>query len=512
MKQELFRMERVTYRENELTMLEDFNLRIDQGEILGLLPLNGQGLPAFLKLLETNLPLFDGYVYYGGERINSWKESRRNPNRISIIGSESRLVDALNGTDNIFVLRQGFRQEFLRTGLLQRQIQPFLEDIGMEIPMDLPAERLSAFERVVLELLRAVVLGHRLIVFHEIGMMISSQELEKLHAILRRYAARGFSFLYICPHFEEVGRICRRCALLSHGRILKTIPCDGMADEVLKLYTSGYERMVRGRLEQIREEKAEKEIMRIRGLNGTAIRNFSLEIRKGECLALQLLDNASFLELCAFLKGERKPESGELWADGRWQSFRAGHFGAVISERATKTMLFPELTYMENLCISLSGRIPSLWRKRSIQRSIQKEYGPILGEDVFSVPVEELTERQKYQLIYARILLARPDVAFCIQPFKSADLAHRMVIWQMLERLLEQGIAVVILALSLSDSLSLADRLVVYGREERREILRKDFSTISEVAPWLFLYATSQPAEASKAPGRSFVGVPPGED
>ena len=148
MNREIFRMERVTYQENGVTFLKDFNLRIDEGEILGLIPVNGYGLNAFLKLLEVNLPLEDGYVYSRGELINSWKDSKRTRSRISVIGAENRLVETLSVTDNIFVLRKGFRQEIIRTGLLHRQLQPFLEDISMDIPADVPVERLTQDEKM----------------------------------------------------------------------------------------------------------------------------------------------------------------------------------------------------------------------------------------------------------------------------------------------------------------------------------------------------------------------------
>lgn len=110
MKQEIFRMERVTYLEQEIMLLEDFNLQIYRGEIMGMIPVNAHGMTAFLKLLQNNLPLYDGYIYYGGEKINSWKESKKQTNRISIIEGKSRLVENMTVLDNIFVLRQSFGQ------------------------------------------------------------------------------------------------------------------------------------------------------------------------------------------------------------------------------------------------------------------------------------------------------------------------------------------------------------------------------------------------------------------
>ncbi|RHT03883.1 ATP-binding cassette domain-containing protein [Ruminococcus sp. AM42-11] len=108
MRNEVLRMERVTYKEDEVVKLKDFNLQIFQGEVMGFLPVNSHGKTALLKLLERNLPLYDGYIYYGGEKVNTWKEHYKAANRISIIQEKSSLAGNLNIADNIFVLRPAF--------------------------------------------------------------------------------------------------------------------------------------------------------------------------------------------------------------------------------------------------------------------------------------------------------------------------------------------------------------------------------------------------------------------
>ncbi len=489
MVQEIFRMERVTYRENEVTMLEDFNLQIDRGEILGLSSLSGHGLSSLLRLMEKNLPLYDGYVYYCGELVNSWKGAVRPQNRISVIGAENRLVDALNVTDNIFVLRQGFRQEIIRNRLLRSQLAPFLKDIDMDLPLDLPVEKLSVFDRVILELLRAVVQGHQLIVLNEIGTLISYEELEKLHQILRHYTEQGFSFFYICPHYEELARICGRVLLLSNGRVIKALQKDKMSDEIIRFYTTEYERMVRFHLEKQNSlERKTAKVLELHGIHAPHLEGRSLDVMEGECLVLKLQNNDMFLEARELLTGGVEASIDSVRVGGKDRKKLQMQDISVISELATKTMIFPEISYMENLCISLSNRIPSIWMNRRIRRSIRKEYEPVLGKDVFDLPVEQLSERQKYQLVYTRVLLAKPRVVFCIQPFKGADLPHRMFIWKMLDMLLEHGIAVVILSLTISDSLSLADRLLMVGKDETKEIYRENFAAVPEIVPWMFLY------------------------
>ena len=99
--------------------------------------------------------------------------------------------------DNVFVLRHGFKQEFIQEELLNRQLQPFLKEIGMEMPADTTVDRLTVFQRVIVELLRSVVAGNHLVVLEEIGALISDRELEALHRILRYYAEkRVFVFIY----------------------------------------------------------------------------------------------------------------------------------------------------------------------------------------------------------------------------------------------------------------------------------------------------------------------------
>lgn len=489
MRREIFRMERVTYKEKEIVFLEDFNIQIYQGEIMGMLMMNSHGLSAFLQLLQTNMPLYDGFVYYGGEIINSWKGSEKLQNRISIIGAENRLVEGLSVSDNIFVLRQGFRQELIRTELLNRQLTPFLEDIGMNISVEAKVENLTVFERVVVELLRAVVMGHHLIVLNEVGALISHNELKKLHEILRHYAEKGFAFLYVGVHFEEIAMICDRCAMLSNGRIQKVIRKDEMADETIAVYPAEYDRMVRYYQKKRKaDEMQAEELMMFHQITGEHLKNVTFRVYEGECLAVQILNNSAFQELSDFILGDVKISQGEIRMDGESIHLPKNRQIAVIRELATKTMIFPELDYMENLCISLLQRVPNLWRKKGIRSSIRKEYGSFLGEEVFELSMEELSEKQKYQMIYTRILLQKPKVVFCIHPFKGADLPMRMFVWKMMEMLLNHGIAVVILSLNLSDSLSIADRLVIIGKEGQLEMKREDFAHVPGNVPWTHIY------------------------
>lgn len=485
MRKEILRMERVTYIVDEVIMLEDFNLHIYQGEILGMVPLNSHGLTEFLSLLQTNLPIFDGYVYYCGEKVNSWKKPYRMSNRVSIIQAKSSLVEQLTVTDNIFVLRRGFRQELVRQKLLTRQLLPFLQDIGMDISADAPIDKLTVFERVVVELLRAVITGNRLIVLNEISSLISYEELGRFHDMLRHYAQKGFTFLYICSHLEEISVICNRTVRMSNGRIQKVITKEQMEDEILRVCPESYNKMVMEHLKKHGADEKGEEIFRWVNMSVSKEKRIPFIVHQGECVALQLSDNEFFQKFTDLLTGKTVEEDQNFFMEGKQIHLLKDRRVAVVRELPTKTMIFPELSYIENLCMSLGQRIPFLWMNKKVRVNIQKEYGAILGEETFSSPVELLSEKQKYQLIYTRVLFQRPKVVFCIHPFRGADVEHRMFIWKMLYMLLNTGISIVIVSMSLSDSLALADRLVIIdGKGNCREILRSDFGSVPGQVPW----------------------------
>ena len=85
----------------------------------------------------------------------------------------------------------------------------------------------------------------------------------------------------------------------------------------------------------------------------------------------------------------------------------------------------------------------------------------MFGEDIYERDVRRLSRRTLYDLVYYRMHLYRPAVVFCVQPFFGADMYRRRHIIDLLELLRARGIALVLLMVNISDSLSVADRLLV---------------------------------------------------
>ncbi|NLO85847.1 MAG: sugar ABC transporter ATP-binding protein [Clostridiales bacterium] len=486
MKNEILRIDRVTCLDQGATELNHFCLDIDAGEIVGLIPLNDMGLTTLLRLLQQNLPIHYGYVYYRGKLVNQWKNPSGGYNRIALIENHSGLADDLTVADNVFVLRQGFKKIFIRQKVLNQQLEPFFKEIDVDLSPVACVRELPVFQRFVAELVKAVVAGCSLIVLREAGSIVSDAQLGYLHKILRHYANQGISFLYISNHYEEVGQICSRAALMQNGQIVKVLQTsDTTSDELQCLGVEDYTKLVYTQEETRHFAGKKKEVMALRSLYYGSINSLNLSINQGECVVLQDLDNNIFQQLIRLLSAEAKPMHGQIIVDDKVFDRSQIRDIAIVQQQPTQSMIFPHLSYMDNLCFTADHRLSSIWRHKRSRRNVRSEFEGLLGNEVFDRSVETLSQKEKYELVYTRILLQRPRVAVCVQPFMQADVSQRMQIWKLIDRLLEKKIAVVILAVNLTDSLSLADRLIQI--EDGRVVSiynRKDFDKLPSSTPW----------------------------
>lgn len=491
MREEVLRLEGVTYWEQGVPQLEDVHLSIRVGEVLGLLPVRGHGLTALSHLLQGNLPLKYGYIYYREELINSWRSPAPKQNRIGVIQSTSSLVEGLTVAENIFVLRGGARSFLVRPRLLRRQLQPFLDEIEVDIKANAYVEELSTFQRFVVELVKAVVTGCHLVMLRDISTFISESELTRLHKILRYYAGRGMSFLYIGYHFEELALVCGRTAMMIDGRITKII----VGKDTPPSSSADYEGKMRRELSRQGESGGTSACrFQMKEVSGGALQKLSFSAKAGECIVLQDLDNRIFDSLLGILVGAVPAEQGGMWMNGNPFVPSYDRQLAIIREDPTHTMLFSEMSYLDNLCFTLDHRLPEMWYSRKVQEGLKRAYADMVDEGLFWVKPIHLSRRQKYDLIYHRILLQAPQVVFCIQPFKGADMELRMHIWELLEELMERGIAVVILAVNLSDALALSHQLIRIHHDGSCECYhRNEFAKVPFAAPWVrFIQSSDQ--------------------
>lgn len=494
MKTEILSMDRVTTDDFEMTNLDNMTLRVFKGEIAGLLPVNEQGRKKLLEVLQHNVPLRYGRVRFNGEQVNSYLSSDLSVNRVAVISGASRLVPDLTVCDNLFVLRRGFRKYFLNQKVLDREAKRQLDMAGIDVRPDLAAERLSELERVSIELVKAVMQRAHLIIFDEISSILSMKEIHRLREMMQIYARQGFSFLYIGNHHEEILPLCDRVMVMKNGRIIKNIT-DIISDEdVLRIAGSeGYPELYFQLKHSSGQEKqayqamqTEDAVLEFRDVSSSSLKQVSFCVSPGECIVL--LDRSMSLveETLKILTNSGDGWSGEIICNGHYLTEGTpmrllDDSIAVISEYPHCSMIFPHLSFLENLSIIADRKISSLFLQRSIRKSICREYAAVFGRDIDAADMRTVSKESKYSLVYYRYCILRPRAVILVRPFSGADMYLRQHILSLMRMLMERGIALVILTDGLTDTYFIADRLLLLEKGRMVcELQKEEFNHLWE--------------------------------
>ncbi|ADL04490.1 ATP-binding cassette domain-containing protein [Lacrimispora saccharolytica] len=475
MRKEILRLNHVTLEENGERYLDNLDFYILQGEIMGFIISDAKGCNQLIRLICHNIPISFGGVYYEGNRVNHYSHPDFTDNRVYVIEERGRLIDSLTISDNLFVMRKGFKKYIINRRVLDHQVELLMGALGLSIDPKRRVSSLNSFERCVTELLKAILTGCRFIILDRVSNFLSQMELKQFQDIIRKQAGRGIAFLYMGNHHQEVFQIADRAALFHHGTIWKVFEKEEMVETALQPYTISFD-LSGSRI----REPMEEAVLKLEGVHLSGKELVSFSLKRGECLMILDTDNQTWEPLVEVLSGCRGISGGRIFLGDRIFAgeepkdfFSEGV--AVIPDDPSETFLFQDMSYMENLTFLLDRKVRLGNIKRSHLRSVNQEYRKKAGPCIDAAKIDHLSLREKYGLAYYRIHLLHPKVVVCVQPLAKGDMYLRRYVLDLIQELKNSGISVLILTSNLADNMDVSDRMIIlqdgkaaaeYGKEE----------------------------------------------
>lgn len=474
MRRELLRMDHVSLLVNGEALLDGLDLQIFTGEIMGLIAVRDRGCDQLIRLVCQNIPISFGRVWYDGRTVNSYSHSDGTANRVYVIGQMSHLVEGLSVVDNLFVLRKGFKKYFISKRVLREQAEAFFKENQIQVDLRKRVSALTALERCLVELGKALLMGCRLVVVDNPGNFLSQYELTRFQEMLRLVRERGVSVLYIGNHHQELFRIADRLSLFFDGRVVKVFEQDEMTDEGIAPYIRGWV-VPGGRTDPEQEDG----VLHFHSVHGGDLHGLGFVLHRGECLTILDMDNRIAGDVLALLTGEKSCKKGRITLEHvlYTRERAADHLKAgvaVIPKDCTEALLYRERSYMENLTFLLDRKLGRSILPGRFLRSIRKEYGSRVGEIIDSASVADLPLEEQIALVYYRIMLFHPRVLVCIQPLARGDMYLRLKIIALLREIVQAGTAVLIITANVSDTLMVSDRLLVVEGGTCAAVYEKD--------------------------------------
>jgi ribose transport system ATP-binding protein len=471
-------------------VLKQVSFTVRAGTVLGLVGENGAGKSTLMNILGGDLQ-----PETGGMQFRAAAYVPRNPREaqaagIGFVHQELNVFPNLSIAENLFLTALPSAGPLIRRAELQGRAAELLRRIGLALAPDTLVERLSAGERQLVEIARALSFDARLIILDEPTTSLSAREAERLFSLIRQLRGDGRSIIYISHALGDVLRLCDEIVVLRDGAV---VGAGAAADfDLARLVTL----MVGRELKQLFPERSstrredfqhqhagsrtgapmrELPLLEVRGLTQPGIvRDISFTLRRGEVIGIAGLIGAGRSELARILFGLDSYESGTIKVLGealRGSPRRRIKNGlALLTESRREDGLCVEASVADNLAlvtlprhtrtparlIDRGGLRAALARLREAVR-----LQPHLSDDQ---PARTLSGGNQQKVVFAKWLLASPQVLILDEPTRGIDVGAKSEIYQLILDRADAGCGVLVISSEIEELTGICDRILVMNR------------------------------------------------
>jgi ribose transport system ATP-binding protein len=462
----------------------DFDLR--SGEVHVLLGENGAGKSTLIKALSGAHRPDSGRIVVDGEEteIRSAQDAQRLG--IATIYQEFNLVPELTVAENLFLGRQPRRFGLVDRRRMEREARELLERAGVDAAPGQRMGDLGIARMQMVEIAKALGQDARVLIMDEPTAVLTTGEVDKLFAIVRRLREQGVAIVFITHHLEEIPRIGDRVTVLRDGRSVGEVPADTAEAELVRLMVG---RSIEQQYPRERSD-AGPPLLQVRGLGRAGVfENVSFEVRAGEVVGLAGLVGAGRTEVARAIFGADRYDAGEVLVEGRplrpgdvHAALEAG-VGLVPEDRKGQGLVL-EADVGENLGLVTLGRSShGGFVDRAGQRGAAADIAGKLNVRMSGLrqEVATLSGGNQQKIVIGKWLLADAKVLILDEPTRGIDVGAKVEIYQLINRLTASGHAVLMISSDLPEVLGMSDRVLVMARGRLAGELTADEATQDSV-------------------------------
>jgi ribose transport system ATP-binding protein len=466
--------------------LRGASLTIQEGEVHALAGENGAGKSTLGKVLCGAVSPSAGEMRVRGRPVTYRSPRDALGDGIVLISQEVALVPARSVLENVFL---GLR---MKRAAERETYERLAAQAGFAVPAGACVGSLSIAQQMQVEVLRALARNASLIVMDEPTAALPADESARLHAIVRSLRERGTAVVYVSHHLEECLRLADRVTVMKDGGIVRT--SQAAEETAASLVTAMLGRVQESAFPTRPPLPASSEAaLHVEGLSTAAdarsslvVRDVSFSVRKGEILGIAGLVGSGRSELARAIFGAERRTAGtvsvghrQLVGRGPREAIRAGL--VLVPESRKDDGLVLQRTAAENIALpNLPKGARGLRLNLRTERSVATAVLERVGGEPGAAPrvVGNLSGGNQQKVLFAKWLVGRPSVLIADEPTRGIDVGAKRSIYDLLVKLAEGGIAIVLISSELEEILALAHRVLVM--REGRVVDRLDGDNIGE--------------------------------
>ena len=382
---------------------------------------------------------------------------------------EPEIVPDITVAENIFIgeypVKSGGRVNFDR---LKALVSDLLRryDFADMINIDAMGRSLSPAQMHIVEIMRALKDGVKVVAFDEPTSSLTLDETRKLFALIHQLKKEGLGLIYVSHRLQEVLEISDRVVVLKDGvqtadlETGKTTEDQIIQKMVGRELAHGYKRT---------ETTTDEVVLEVENLSSRWHRDISFKIRAGEIVGIAGLVGAGRTELAKVIFGEYQRKSGTIRMCGTVTDIRSpadaivANIGFAPENRKHEGLILVR-SVIENASMAVYSRLARWGILRN--REMIDAVSPYIRQLEIKTPsyeqdVGKLSGGNQQKVVLARWLAAKPKLLILDEPTRAVDVGAKAEIYRLIDELAAKGMAIMMISSEMPELLSMSDRILV---------------------------------------------------
>lgn len=500
----ILEVEHMDKRFGSTVALNDVSIEVRRGEIQGLIGENGSGKSTVTSIISGMQKADKGEMYLRGEKWEPRSMLWALEMGVGMIVQENGTVPGITVAENIFLGESKRFKIFGKRGKewgivnrkdMVREAQNALDAIGAShIRADQMTARLDMQDRKLVEIARIMNKKPKVLVVDETTTALSQIGRDIIYKIMQQMKEEDNAVIFISHDLDEIMNVCDSLTVLRDGKIIVTFSKEEFDEERIKTSMIGREMQGDYYRSDYDGSYGKEVVLEVKDANlGDQLKDFNLQIHKGEILGIGGLSHCGMHTLGKVLFGACKPASGRVLIRGRELKGEADAMKEQIGYAAKDRDV-------ESLCLNASIRdniaIGGLDRF-AVQNFLilpgkEKKY---VQEQITNLSVKcaemnqyvsALSGGNKQKVVFGKWIGRGSEILVLDCPTRGVDIGVKQAMYQLMYRMKKEGKSIVIISEEMAELIGMADRLIVMKDGEiKKEFPRSETLSESDIIQYM---------------------------
>ena len=471
--------------------LKGVSLEVSKGEVVALLGENGAGKSTLMKVLGGVHQPDSGGVTIDGAPAAIRGVSDATKYGVAFIHQELNVLDNLDVAANVYLGREPTRGGPLRLidrGRMEEDTKKHLARLGLDIAPDTLLSRLSIAQQQMVEIAKALSQEARVLIMDEPTSSLTLSETERLLEVVKDLRAHGVAVIYISHRLGEVKEIADRAVVLRDGANAGELSREEIThDRMVRLMVG---RDIESFYQHPQGQKSpryfEVESLRTARYPDKQVR---FDVGRGEILGLAGLVGAGRSEAAQAIFGVDASVESRLMLDSKPLGIRSPrdairHGVYLIPEDRRTAGLIVDMPIRENVTLpALDRYAPAGLISFDKERGGSKEVCKRLNVKAHSVEMRaaNLSGGNQQKVVLAKWLALEPKVLIFDEPTRGIDVGAKAEIYELMRKLAESGVAIVMISSDMEEVINVSDRVAVMHEGRVTGVLEREDCTEEKI-------------------------------